>query len=588
MATSAAGQVDRGPGPKEATEATDIVVQWVREWQVSDTAPACAGVAIALRLDGQVIATTSCVVDPARNLSLAARTALLRAGRHLPADRDAVWESRVASIAVSVELAGPMIPIAVRSTTDLATAFSPGVDGVAVRLADRVEARFPSQMLASGEDGLSAARSLAAELAGDPTRALEDIEQLLELGYVFYRFRTTHMAQPAPSVGPVFLHRGGRIVAQTEITTATLVRLADGMAAHLVGRLWPGVEPYGLMGTPDPVSGRHAGMFEQPAAQAFAASALLTYAALERAPHEGARSAHDAATEIIRELAAVADGEPKPWDQPIAAAACLIAITDLERAILANGEPFDPEVTLLRERCSLRVAGLFDVDAGQFSAEVLPMAYGLVALAQVRIAQGPQPMLTRAAASAAVRGAYRNSPAEALIFQMPWLAWADMELAGADAVPPSSAAMIELRRQMWSSQLGIDTLEPADWDFAGSLAVVGGSAGLPSWQSLRPLPWVASMLAHKGLTPGSLTEGEAAQELQRVLKLARFAAQLAAGPEISHMYVRPERSLFGVRAALWDQRMPAEATAVALEGLCRVLAAADALAARTAAQNSSP
>ncbi len=580
----AVGQTPRVPSPQDAIACSETVVRWVREWQVTDDAPECDGVAIILRLQGQVIAQATATHDRRRNLSLATRTALLRAGRRLPTDRDAVWEERVASIAVSVELAGPMVPIAVRTESDVAAAFSPGIDGVGVRLGEQVRMRFPSQMLPSGEDGLRAARALVSEISGDPVRGLATIEELLEAGYVFYRFRTTHMAQIDPSLGPVFLHRGGRIIAQPEINTASLMRLADGMASHLLRRQWPGTEPYGMMGTLNPVHGTADSSYADPMAQALVVSALWSYATLERVQADRAKAAGDAARSLLRSLAQVSESERGPWETAAEAAASVIALSD----VMAESQDLEVELHQLRNKCAARLALAFDVSSGQFASDVPRSAYGMVAIAYVRLSKDQSGAISRASASACVRAAYRNTSADQLLLQMPYLAWAELELTEAGEAPASAAALIELRRQTWKNQLTFETLEPADWDFVGSLVVLGGQAALPNWHSIRPLPWLATMLGHAQLTSGTLIEGEAAAELQRTLALARFAAQLAAGPEAGHMYARPDRSMHGVRAALWDQRMPPEATAVALDGICRLVRAADALAARNEAGKQGP
>ena len=78
-------------------------------------------------------------------------------------------------------------------------------------------------------------------------------------------------------------------------------------------------------------------------------------------------------------------------------------------------------------------------------------------------------------------------------------------------------------------------------------------------------------------------EAEVPAELVRVVRSARFLVQLTAGPAVWWMY--PDEVVgeaigggarWGVRRALWDQRMGVEATAMALLAGCDVLDAAGA------------
>ena len=91
---------------------------------------------------------------------------------------------------------------------------------------------------------------------------------------------------------------------------------------------------------------------------------------------------------------------------------------------------------------------------------------------------------------------------------------------------------------------------------------------------------IATMLGDERLTPGSATEGEVPMQIGRLVESVRFVRQLAAEGEIMHMYGEAQAARYGVRMALWDQRMPIESSAMALLMLSETRASFDALRAR--------
>jgi hypothetical protein len=90
---------------------------------------------------------------------------------------------------------------------------------------------------------------------------------------------------------------------------------------------------------------------------------------------------------------------------------------------------------------------------------------------------------------------------------------------------------------------------------------------LPTWHSARPIAFMATMLGDDRLTGGD----EFARELNQLLGSLRFLRQLSAGEAEGHMYRSPRRAMWGVRASVWDQRMPPEATALTLLTVCETV-----------------
>ena len=576
LVTSAPARNPGVPPPETAMEAAQVVQDWVRSWAVEGKAPPVRGAAIILRRNGRIIAQGESFGDETTNLDRAARLAMVRS---MGQDREptGLGEGPGSNLTIEVELAGTLIPLNADSDVALALAVSPGLEGVAVRLGDRVAARFPSQMRPTGQNAAEGIRALVSELADDPARGLDELPALRDAGYSFYRFPATDLVQLSPGTGFIFAHRGGRVIEQSEITSARLVRMAAGMTEYLAGRLWPGVEPYGLMGTLDPVTGRVESRFESPAGQAMAASALLACARTNELDASTRDTARMAAIEILKQLARVADGETEPWASPGDAAATIVALTDAGE--LVQGE----ELTELFDRCAARVATSFDPQARVFTDEVPETAWGIVSLALVRLAKAEA--VTPDFASSAVRSTFRNTPPERLVGQFPWLGWAEIESVGPDAAIPAAPALIEVRRLIFRHQLDTTTLGPEDRDLAGSIVFTTGTTPLPNWNTVRPLPFLADMLADQRLTSGTLTSGQASRELAHLLAGLRFLNQLCVGPVEGHAYPRPARAAWGVRLALWDQRIGIEATALGLESVCRTLTTVNELAARSTGKN---
>ncbi len=94
---------------------------------------------------------------------------------------------------------------------------------------------------------------------------------------------------------------------------------------------------------------------------------------------------------------------------------------------------------------------------------------------------------------------------------------------------------------------------------------------MPTWQSARPLAFVATMLGDPRLTDS----GEVVKEQARLLPSLRFLKQLDADGAAGQMFLTPDRARGGIRAAVWDQRQPADATSLTLLTVCEALRALD-------------
>lgn len=587
-----AGVGESGPAsPAEAMRAFRMARSWVDGWRVPEAGEAAAGpfasgVRVELRLGGRVIGRGESLGVPigtSASLREAVAEALAEAERRLPITRDGFYEAKrseaASRMAMSVEFAGAMTPMEVGSRRELSLTLSPGLEGVAVRVGDRVAAAFPGEMLVTGREAGAAVGGLVARVTEDAQLALVPIDELrTRHGVVVYRFGATHLVEVAPGGGAgggvggerlaTFVHRGGRVVDARELTTAGLGAWASRLAVHLVERLERSerARALGFPGELDPLTGRLGSASAGPIEQGLAILALRRVAESAWADASLRARADRAADVAARALAEVVRGEVEPWGSAELAAAGSLAMSGVD----------EPAVVAARERCAAVVRAVddaWDVRAG---------GRGLVALA---LARAGEP-----GAEAFLRSVYAASMGGELVREMPQLAEAELLVAGDGERVPAAGALREWRALAGAHQLsGSDVVGGGggggggDRDLEGGVVFTRGVQPLPTWQTARVVSAWAQMLGDARLTD----DGEVPAELVRVVRSARFLVQLTAGPAVWWMY--PDEVVgeavgggarWGVRRALWDQRMGVEATAMALLAGCDVLDAAGAIVER--------
>jgi hypothetical protein len=139
-----------------------------------------------------------------------------------------------------------------------------------------------------------------------------------------------------------------------------------------------------------------------------------------------------------------------------------------------------------------------------------------------------------------------------------------------------------MRAELWKHQLPTGS-ELAE-DLSGGVLFTTGHQPIPTWQAARPLAFVATMLGD----PATTQPEEVPAELVRLLKSLRFLRQLTAEAAEAHMYKDPPRAIGGVRASLFDQRMPPEATAMTLLAVCETIKSLQAIKQRQAKEREEP
>ncbi len=571
-----------GSSPEESISAHDSVRSWVRAWSVpgleqAGGLPDVWGAAVTVRLDGSVLSRGVWISDEGPDAAAvwhAAGEAVRIARAALPSQGDALDEERFdemgARATVSLELIGAPVPI---PADELALPFagcSPGAEALVARIGDRSRVVGVDAQLTRGSDPARELSALATSITGAGETALRPISELVDDGYVFSRAPVTHLAMPFPGATPVFLSRGGGTVPSGAIRSSTLRETADLIAAHLRSRVWPGIESYGVGGDLNAVTGAVEPLAADPFDQAMTAMALMSHAEM-RSPD--APASGQAALEIMRELAAVEPGEETPWSTPVAAAGTIAALAMVDPGVRAG----DPAYEVLKVRCLSVLRESFDPETG-FGEGVPRSAFGLIAWAHTRAAW-LDPSFTRERANESVRRAFRETPASGLAAQMPFLAWADIELHPEGDLP-SAQALVAMRAQVYGYQLHWRDLRPIDRDLAGGVVFTRSSVALPTWHTLRPIAGIATMLGDERTTPGGLASTGVARELVVLSDALRFCRQLVMSGDGLYLARNPPQSNGGVRRALWDPTLAPEAGAIALMTVCESLDSMGSLAAR--------
>jgi hypothetical protein len=572
------------PTPAEALDAHGQVRAWVRAWSVpalgeaGSLGPAVHGAAVAIRLDGRVLARSAWFsVDAPSTEAVwrAAGEAIREARDALPVANDALADEQYADLGeratVSLELYGPSVPVPDAELEMPLAGCSPGAEALVVSSPAGTVVTSVDSILTRGADPRTDFGAQAARLSGQGETALTPLPDLAAAGFRFARAPVVHVAMPFEGAAPVFLDRGSRVVGDEASRTAGLAQMADRVAAHLRSRVWPGVERYGISGDLNAVSGASeplmAGAFEQ----GLAALALLRHASLGGAEAGDSRAT---ALDILRDLSAVEAGEDTAWESPVTAAAAVGALSMLD----ASERSADPELEALRARCVAAVRDGFD-PAGGFAASVPTAARGLVAWGLVRALELDD-SVKRETAEAAVRSVFRETPPSQLASQTPFVVWAELELHPDGAVP-SIAVLEEMRSLVWDHQLRRSDLRPMDRDLAGGVVFTRGRAVLPTWQTMRPLAALARMMGDERLTPGGPAAGRVPGELVRVSEGLRFVRQLAMTDDGLFLARRADQAAWGVRGAPWDPTLRVEASAMALLSVSEALDSMGRIAARS-------
>jgi len=549
------------PAAQDTMEVWREIEPWVRGWSVPPQPTALdpegsTGAAVTLRLGGRILGRSSRMGDDGLCVWNAVRQAWIEADANLPFERDALRDAHIRDAAqgvtIELELAGVLTPVLGESEAAIVGSFSPGYHGVAARVGGSLEGVFPGVMLTANAGPAEGIRIAAGRL-GLPPVALGEL--VTKRGMRVYRFPTRHLAQPEPGSAPVFLYRGGRIVPLGDVTLANLRTAADECAEQLISRRWKGPEPHGMLGDYDPVLDSFDPSIAPPLAQGLAAFALARYASVPGVPQSRAARAIEMARLLLSNLPVVTTEEADPLASPLDAAMWLIGADALAGASTEAVRTLPADFA---DAARARVNACWS--NGAWTSEAPQSGRGLIALAMAVTEQ-------RDEASSAVRRLFRETERARLVSEMPWLGWAELALAEPDEPIPAAAVLGEVRGLVQAFRVREADAGAEFADMVGGVLFARSSTPLPTWQTLRALVFVATMLGDERLTAPERRSAE----IGELLPSYRFLLQLMPGEEEGSMFRDPSRSIGGVRRATWDQIQPVEATAMGLLCLSELL-----------------
>jgi hypothetical protein len=537
--------------------------RWVDAFQVPDPADPAArapiagahGVCLILRQSGRLVA----VATDASGDELMLRRAAARALGQVLADpavaalpREMLRDAGGA-LTMELEVAGRPVPLLAGSESELAEQLDPGFDGVALRRGDDVAMLFPAQMRAANSAGRI--ERLLPALAPDLGLAalpLADLARRFDVS--IYRFTVSTLAQRAPRDPPFPTVRGETLVRDADVSASALVAAAAAIAAHLAESLAPMDESLGLMGTYRPVPDRYDPLIAPPLDQALVAWALARSARAPGIGPDDAARMTAVAREVLAELAVAAGGEEDPLASRAVCATVVIAGLSLPAASGAA----DPDPFLIE---AARRLGAAAVDGGE---PVSPNARALAAWALVRLAARGLAAVDASAVRAAIDAAWAAVPPHQHVSLLPWIAWAEADLAAATgAALAHREDLARLRDLLDASRL---TGEPAET--AGAIRLAEGARMHPTAQTFRAAAFLAWAAREPALTP----DEDAPAAVGRSLATARFLMQLSVQPGSAWAYANPRRALGGVRSSLFDWDQPPAVQAMALATIAETLA----------------
>ncbi|MHC4810499.1 MAG: hypothetical protein ACYTEV_09050, partial [Planctomycetota bacterium] len=301
---------------------------------------------------------------------------------------------------------------------------------------------------------------------------------------------------------------------------------------------------------------------------------------------------------VLEELRMVAAGERDPLEDPVTAAAIVLAESQLRRlgrgvraepppdSAAAAGDAIEPApgtpVAAAPSRGQLLGAAATDVTvlvatmaatAGdeRVSTVLDPHDRAVLLAAAARHALEPGGVLANAPEelTAAVDAVRASVPAGELVSLMPWLAMAEADLARLTG-RPLPAETTQLLQAIRAVLERVQIPASAAPDLAGGFALTDAPVPLAGAQSVRPTALLAWMLRRPDLTDGD----RRADHEQRLRLAMRFIRQLAVRDPDLWAVRGPSQSIGGLRAATWDLRMPLAAQAM---GLLAYAEALDAL-----------
>lgn len=559
-----------------------------------------SGLCVHLRRSGRVIGTGVIAPTPHIESGLKLRRALGRAMSQVLGDsavsrlpeemRDEVGESLV----LELEVAGPPEPLIARSYEHVARQVEPGLHGVALRRGDRWAMQFPSQLLATnGADRIAARLATLVEELGVTSGDLRSL--VSDHNVSVYRFRTSHLVQPAPDKLPRETYRGDQLVLMSDVTPESISATIDALVRHILQRSWPHAEPLAdefdidnppvLLGDYRPVSDRYDPLAARPFEQALTAFVLVEYASSLNADFALAGEAAATAVQILLSLRDSPLTDERQEHQPATQAAALYALEQLDilpadvQGAVSDGEVDENWSAALSPWADELTASLLGhvqqalVPDGRADGSILIGAHTMALMTAALARRAPRidddrlESLLRDGLDAL----WDDVPSRNLVGLLPWIGWAERDLARATGEPVAHLDRLSvLREALYDAQVGFAGKQPGG-EYARDLhgGFVLADRRRPDAQSVRPMIWLAEAAREQTLSDPELWP----EHERRLLGMMRFLMQLAVRESANWSLRNPERAIGGVRNAIWDRDQPLVAQAMALLACVEINAA---------------
>lgn len=561
-------QLLRPPAPQVMMDGFADLRAWLRDGVIKPSPAAkmlgdsTGALCVTLRYGGRVVG---------RSVEIGGPDALERAAANVLKDLKSFFGEQLRGeqadrIVISLEAAGALIPYQPSSWDAADLEIPAGIEGVGARWGEgdqqRLRLVFPSMMLTFGHGSEKsvgtggqapgdALASCAANVLQDPSVGLradpasDPVKLARDRKVMFYRFDVSQLAQINPVEAPVFLYRHGRVVQEKDINSAVMRTWADGLAQHLLNRV--AVHDKGAL-----VSGLYSPVSGACVPRAEIGEEALIGLALARGAESGvlapdiANRSREGARAILRDLAARDEAKRRVESSPIAAAAYLLTLRTLGVE--------SPELKEATTAASKAVRAELEGTVRSPSVYALALWAASSDASLQELAQQSLPKLFRAV------------PVEKLAAAMPWAVVAARTISTGEDIP--SAGMFgEWRELVFKFVLRPQDAGSDGEDLVGGMVFTGAKSPLPSAQSLRVIGGLAALINDDRLTPPP----ERGKEIARLLPSLRFVRQLMGDEYNGTMFVDPLRAEWGIRNAMWDQRMSGEASALGLITLCEAI-----------------
>ena len=568
--------------PRLVRVAYQQVDQWVREWDIPRDKPVILdgvqGVKVILRMGGSVIGRGVVLRDPdqinSRSdsddtlLARAVTIAMRQARKKIPVERDALEEESLRqaarAILIDVELADEFIPLQVEDAAGVYRWTADTSYGLAANLDGKLAAIFPGTMRSGGQIGVGALRAVMGELGTIPL----NLKDLLNAGRItLYRFRSLQRAQPAPGAPSRLMHRGGKVVELTEVRRDTLLKTAQLIAGHIESRLWPGDEQYGLMEVYRPWIDDADPGYASTSQDALAAFALIRFSKI--AGHEVSQreNALASAMELLNRINKRLNSK-KPEVLTVDAAS-LVVVTCLE---LPDDLQNEKTAGLLKQTAEILQKIMVDDNLRKTAENGSAQNRAILVFALASLQKQVPEITSEWRIGDFVDDLWNDVPPNMLPDVMPFLGWAEQRLHGGGAA--HTALLRNMRQMVWDHQVEAENSSSQDRDLLGGVIFSRGTSSLPTWQTVRPVAYIASMLQQKTLT----RKEEIPSEVVHLTQAMRFLMQLTMREDELYMAKNPTRARGGVRAAVWDNHMPIDASSLSLLTITEMLNSLDHLA----------